>query len=64
MLAHAPLQGPTLSFSHTPPPKMGPHPPTENPGSSPDLDWLGYNILALHTVTACAQTCPYISNPN
>ena len=47
MLAHAPLQDPILLFSHTfslksahvggqNPPKMGPCPPMENPGSGPD----------------------------
>ena len=45
--ARPPLQDPILSFSHTfslksahvgsqKPPKMGPRPPTENPGSGPE----------------------------
>ena len=49
MLVHAPLQDPILSFLHTfslksahvggqNPPKMGPHPPMENPGSGPDSE--------------------------
>ena len=48
MPAHAPIQDPILSFSHTfslksaqvggqNPPKMGPRPPTENPGSGPEI---------------------------